>query len=73
MEAVCNRAGKQVGPSSAFHFLREGVMATSGLVLVPKETKGDSELSLEGVLIAGAMGDMGQSWENRGWFKAGEM
>ena len=34
-----------------------------GLVLVPKETKGDLGLSLGGVSIAGVMGDVGQFWE----------
>ena len=58
-EAVCDRAGEQVGSSAAFHFLSKGAIVTLGLVLVPKETKGDSELSLGRVLITGAMGDRG--------------
>ena len=37
-------------------------MATLGLVLVPKETKGDSGLFLGGVSIAGVMGDVGWFW-----------
>ena len=62
-EAVCDRSGERAGLSAAFRFLREGAIATLGLVVVPKETKGDSELSLGRVLITGAIGDRGWSWE----------
>jgi hypothetical protein len=35
------------------------IVGMSGLVAVPRETSGDSELSLGGVSIVGAMGDGG--------------
>ena len=52
-----------MGSSLAFHFLRDGVMVTSGLVPVHNKTRGDSEFSLGRVSMAGEIGDMGQSWE----------
>ena len=42
---------------------REGATATSGLVEVPRDTRGDSELSFGGVSITGAIGEGGRSWE----------
>jgi hypothetical protein len=36
---------------------------TSGLVTVPRDTRGDSGLSLGGVSIAGVIGEGGCSWE----------
>jgi hypothetical protein len=38
---------------------------TSGDVEVPRETRGDSELSLGGVSMVGAIGEGGRSWDIR--------
>ena len=40
-------------------------VATSGLVTEPRETKGDSGLSLGGVSMVGAIGEGGRSWDIR--------
>ena len=40
-------------------------VGTSGLVTVPRDTRGDSGLSLGGVSMAGAIGEGGRSWDIR--------
>ena len=55
--------GERTGSSGAFRLLRAGAIMTLGLVEVPKEMRGDSELSFGGVSMTGAIGDGGQSWE----------
>ena len=61
--AIFEGGGEQACLSAAFRFPRVGAMVTLGLVVVPKETRGDLELSFGGVSITGAIGDGGQSWE----------
>ena len=55
--------GEWVGLSAAFRLPRAGATAILGLVEVPRDTRGDSELSCGGVLIMGAIGEGGRSWE----------
>ena len=41
------------------------MVVSSGLVEVPKEMRGDSDLSFGGVSMTGAIGEGGHSWEIR--------
>ena len=65
--AVFGGGGKRAGWSAAFRLPKEleEPTAISGLVDVPNETRGDSDLSFGGVSIAGAIGEGGWSWEIR--------
>ena len=65
MGAVFGGGGERAGLSTAFRLPREleEATATSGLVEVPRETRGDSRLSFGGVSIVGAIGEGGWSWE----------
>ena len=65
--AVFGGGGERTGWSTAFRLPKEleGTTAISGLVDVPRETRGDSDLSLGGVSITGAIGEGGWSCEIR--------
>ena len=65
--AVFGGGGERASWSAAFRLPKELEEATaiSGLVDVPKETRGDSRLSFGGVSIVGAIGEGGWSWEIR--------
>ena len=65
--AVFGGGGERAGWSAAFRLPKEldGPTAISGLVDVPNETRGDSDLSFGAVSIMGAIGEGGWSCEIR--------